>query len=268
MKIFEWVKEHPYLSGGFVLGIVILIFVHSSSSGNAVSAATTSAGVDGSGLSSGDYASLQAAQLQSGTQLQEATLQANAQTSNINAQVAATQIQANSQVQIAQLQQQADLQSTLTGGQVSLDTNHSTLQAILAQTGAQVSIAGIQTQGTTDVASIQSQTIQDQYDDAVKSQQIISDAQTAQGAQLAAVYESLNGVKTSSDPTTTTTTSGSGSSFTPFSATAPSVATSHLPAGGGFSVPSETAALGVKGTPVTTTRKPVGSKLVSALFGG
>src|SRR6266567_1924840 len=82
--MIEWVKEHPYLSGGIVLGAVILFFLLRGSGSGGARSAPASAG--------GPSEALQAAQLQASTQLQMSQNAGTAQTNLVNAQVAATQI--------------------------------------------------------------------------------------------------------------------------------------------------------------------------------
>ena len=194
MGILKWIEEHPYISGGLVLGVIILFFILSSSNS---SASASTATTDASGLTPAQDASLQALQLQSATQLQGAQIQAQTQANSDSAAVAAAQVQANAQTTAAQLAAQVALQNIVSSGQVQMQTNDTTLQAVQAQIGGQVMINQQNTQGSVDVAGIQAQTLQQQYSDAVQSQQIISDAQTQQAQitanTLASIYQFAQG---------------------------------------------------------------------------
>lgn len=172
----NWIKEHPYLAGGLVLGLVILFFVFRRSGS---SSAQT--------VSSGPSEALQAAQLQSGTQIALAQMQATAQQNQTNAAVAATQIAANRDIVVAQLKQQEDLQNIVTSGQVQEHTTDAALEAVKVQTGAQVQLAQIQTQGQVDIAGMQAQTMQEEYQAATEQAKIIAEAQTQQEAYITAV---------------------------------------------------------------------------------
>jgi hypothetical protein len=184
-----WVEEHPYLTGGVILSLIILYFLLSSSSSS--SAPAQSQGVGGSGLSSSDYASLQEAQIAAGAQQFAQQNQATEQNNQLSAQLAATQLQVGAQSQANQLAANVQLQNILTSGQVSMgqtagqvalgeNTNATNLALGQAQIGGQVQIAGIQAQQNEYDVGTQAQTMQLEYNDAVKSQSIISQAQTDQ----------------------------------------------------------------------------------------
>lgn len=175
-EIKTWVESHPYLSGGFVLGAIVLFVVYSSS-GETVQA---SGGVGGTGLSSGDYASLQATQLNDAAQMQTQQNQLSSQTNQLQAELNATALTTAATNTANQLTAQVQLQNIVTSGQVQEQTNSTALQQTQAQIGGQVQIAGIGAQENEQIAGIQSSTLEDQYATAVQSQNIISQAQTSQ----------------------------------------------------------------------------------------
>ena len=116
--MIAWVKAHPYLSGGLILGLIVFYFIYRSiSSSNAAAASAT--------YNPATDPSLLAAQLQAGTQTQLATTAATVAQNQTNAELAAVQTSADA------------------------------LAAAKVQTGAQVSLADIQTQGMVDLATIQ-----------------------------------------------------------------------------------------------------------------
>lgn len=200
MGILDWVKSHPYLSGGLALGIVLLFFVlsrGSSSSSSTGQSATSSDGVNDSGLSSSDYASLQEAQLASASQLQQTQTAAQAQAEQDQSALQADQIQASAQNVQNQLAAQVALQNIQTSGAVSENTNSTQLMEVQAQTGGQVAINQQNVTGQVDVAGIQAGVLEDQYNDSVQTQQIIASAQTAQtqatDTLLSQIYASLSG---------------------------------------------------------------------------
>ena len=190
MGIKGWIEEHPYLTGGAVLGIIVLYFLLSSGSSSS-STAATSQGVGGSGLSSSDYVSLQEAQLQTGAQLTAQQNTATEQSNQYSAELAATQINANTTSQANQLAAQVQLQNIVTSGTVSTNANETALATANAQIGGQITIAGIGAQqneyDTSSAANVsefntgtQAGVMENEYNNAVASQKIVSDAQTAQ----------------------------------------------------------------------------------------
>lgn len=92
--MLDWVKEHPYLAGSTVLGLLLLWWIYRNRSGGA-SSASSAGTVDTSG-----YDALAAANLQAGETLQLANLQAGvaAQGTDIQGQVALAQIAASENV--------------------------------------------------------------------------------------------------------------------------------------------------------------------------
>jgi len=160
------------LSGGLLLALVILIIVFRRSGANSAPAGGT--------VYAGPSPALQAAQLQSGTQLQLAQIQSNAQVSALNEKLAESQLNTGAAVQVAQLQQQAQLQNIVTSGQVQSGQTSAALQSALAQVGGQVSIADINAQAGVAQSGIQADVMKTQFADALAAQQTISQAQTDQ----------------------------------------------------------------------------------------
>lgn len=169
--MMHWIKEHPYISGAFIL-LIIIWFALRRSASNA--AAATAVG------QSGPSEALQAAQLQTGAQLQAAQINAVEQTNAINASVAAAQIKANTDVTTAQLAHDVALQNIVTSGQVQTFSTEAGLESVKAQVGGQVSIAQIAGTTQEDIAATQAQTMQAQFDAATAQEKLITDATTAQ----------------------------------------------------------------------------------------
>lgn len=165
----HWIKEHPYLTGGFVLGAIVLYLIFSSSSDSTQSGGATivSAGTDP------NAAGLQAAQLAAGTAQNNTQAALTAANNQNAAAVAVAQIQANQATQVAQFATQSNLQSILTGGQVATQQSADALDAVKVQTGASVSIAMGGYNRDITVAGIQGDTLKHQFDTALDTQKDI-----------------------------------------------------------------------------------------------
>jgi hypothetical protein len=190
--MLEWIKRHPYLSGGLALGLLVLFFVIRSRS----SAAANTAGTSGTagGLSEQSYVALQEANLQASTQLQGAQIAAGAQANQTAAELAATQVQANAATTQTQLQQQTQLQNILTSGQVGLEQINAQLQ--LGQTQSANTLAATQSTNETQlgIVGVQAQTLQDQYTQATAQAKIVSDAQVSMAQANADLLSKIAGV--------------------------------------------------------------------------
>jgi hypothetical protein len=168
----HWIKEHPYLSGGLLLGLVVLFFVFKGSG--------SSAGAPAQASASGPSEGLQATALQTGAQVQVAQIGANAHANEINAQLAGLQISKGVELQEAQLKQQEDLQNIVTSGQVQLHTTDAALASVQAQIGGQVQLADVNANRDMTIAGIQGDVMRAGYEEATKQQGIISSAATEQ----------------------------------------------------------------------------------------
>lgn len=167
----NWIKEHPYLTGGLVLGLLVLFLIFRRSG---------SASAPPQYQNAGPSEALQATQLQTGAALQAAQISATAHTNEVNAQVAAAQISANRDVTIASLKQQEDLQNIVTSGQVQLHSTDAALASVQAQIGGQVQLADINAGRDVAIANSQADVMKTEYEDATKQQAIISGAATEQ----------------------------------------------------------------------------------------
>lgn len=157
-EIKTWIENHPYLTSGLVVGIIVLFYLLSSSNSGAQSAS------QGDGLSAADV-SLSEAQLASGTQLQAQQDQLTAQQNELQAGLSAAAISAATTDTANQLQAQTADQNI----------------------GGQVSIAQIQQSGQVSIAGIQGDVIREQYDQQTAQQKIIADAQTQQASTAASL---------------------------------------------------------------------------------
>jgi hypothetical protein len=146
-RITEWIKEHPYLAGGLVLGIIVFYVVYKSVSGSGSSG--------GVAVASGPSDAVQAAAIQAGLQQQQTSAAATTANNQIQAQLAALQLQYGAQLQVAQLAANAQNQQTLTQGQTDNAKTDAELQAALASIGGQVQVAGEQTSAGVQIAGIQ-----------------------------------------------------------------------------------------------------------------
>lgn len=136
--MLEWIKEHPYLSGGLVLSVIVYFVVRRSSSNASVS----------SGPSDSVVQSELAAQVANNQVSQAAT----SQTQMLQAQLASEQLQADAAVQIARAQTVPQTQAV----QASADIASLNAQAQIAGAGLAAGVANNQTNVTgrsTDLAT-------------------------------------------------------------------------------------------------------------------
>lgn len=94
-KIWNWLKEHPYISGGIAFIGVILLFMLTRSGG--------SSSASGGSASSGPSDALQAAGINAQAQVQAASIAASAQTAQVNANADVSKQYIQSQVAIANI---------------------------------------------------------------------------------------------------------------------------------------------------------------------
>jgi hypothetical protein len=157
-RIKAWVSEHPYLTGAFVIGaIVLILIVRSRSSASTSPAVSPNPG----GVSDAVYA----AQLAANTQQAGVAAASQAQQGQTAAQVALGMAQLQVQEDQTAAARDVALQQTLTGGQTAQYSAQAQLAAAQAadaaavantatQASAAISIAGIQQQGEIQVANI------------------------------------------------------------------------------------------------------------------
>lgn len=117
--MLDWIKEHPYLTGAAVLGIIVLYALFRSQSSAASSGAAA-----GSVVSTGPDDTIQAQEIAAGVALGQAQVQQNSTIATLNAQSDQAAIAA----QVANLQ-------TTAGAQVSQETTQAALTLGLAQNG-------------------------------------------------------------------------------------------------------------------------------------
>lgn len=151
--MLEWVKEHPYITGSLLVGVIVLYIVLRNSGTAAQSTQV---------VQSGPSDALQAADLQAQVQQQGIQAASNAQTDQLNAALAAKSIDAA--VSTAQTQAQKDVasqqitaQQDVATQQINAQLQESQFGAISADkvTAAQVAIAGIQAGAQQSVAEAQ-----------------------------------------------------------------------------------------------------------------
>jgi hypothetical protein len=116
----SWVKEHPYETGGAVLGLILVVYLISKSSSSTGSASSDVSAVENSQLQQASLAN------------QNAATQAAAQaTENQNALAA----------QVSNNQVEAELAATVSNNQVTSNTAQLAAQVQEQQTGAQENVA-------------------------------------------------------------------------------------------------------------------------------
>lgn len=168
-----WIEEHPYLTGSFVLGVILLYFVLRGGS-------SSSAGSSTSTTATGASPALQAAQLQAGVQMQGIQAAAQDSANKVAGAVAVSQIQANADVTKAQLQYQENLQKIVTSGQVAFNTNDTALQTIQAQIGGQIQLASIGAGRDEQIAGIQADIAKHAQDTTYAENLLVAQAQQHQ----------------------------------------------------------------------------------------
>lgn len=186
----DWIREHPYLSGGLVLAIIVFFVIYNRSSSSASTVTST-----------GPSEALQAAQLSANVQQAQVSAAATGQANQLQASLNAQSTQIQGQIDIAAMQRDVALQSILSTQQ---STNLQTVTAgdvAQTQTAAQVTEAGYGlqlglaqnatvnagqqlqaqvAQGATaaqvTIAGTQAQVAEDQSNNALAAQKVISSA--------------------------------------------------------------------------------------------
>ena len=176
--MLDWVKRHPYLTGGLVLGAIVFFVVYRSVAGSN-SAAAQAASAANPDIPPNE-AALQVASLQASAQTQSINAQLQAQTNQVVAAQNVATLQSNAQVTEAQLAQQAALQQIVSSAAVQTQANTLAYQTVQAQVGGQVSLAQIQTQGQVDIAGTQAGVQEQAAADALAQEQAIQAAATEQ----------------------------------------------------------------------------------------
>lgn len=128
-EIIEWVKRHPYLTGGLGLAILILIIIYKNSQSNAAAQQTQSTAVPG------QSDAITALQIQSGAAIGQATIAANAQIAGYQAQQNITALTTNAAQVVDTQQINAQLEETLAGAGVANYQTYGALTLGLAQLG-------------------------------------------------------------------------------------------------------------------------------------
>ena len=125
--MFHYVEEHPYLSGGLVVGLVILFVVIRRSAESSSGGSVVSAG--------GPSESLQAAGISAGAQLQATQIAANVQISGYNAQVNLAEIMSAADVVKTGMAYNLELERIYQTVDVTKYTTDASLKLGLAQLG-------------------------------------------------------------------------------------------------------------------------------------
>jgi hypothetical protein len=92
--MIDWIKDHPYLFGGLLVGLLILFVLYRNAQSAAASVAAQSTGP---AVSTGPDDTIQAAEIAAGTQVAQAQLAANQTVAGYNASINAAAIAAQSQ---------------------------------------------------------------------------------------------------------------------------------------------------------------------------
>lgn len=176
--MLDWIKKHPYLTGGLVLGAIVFYVIYQNVSGSNSAAAQAAAAANPD--IPPNEAALDAAQIQAGAQTQAVNAQLQAATNQAQATQNIAQIQANAQTTAAQLASQDSLQQIVSSAAVQTNANQLAYQTVQAQVGGQVQLAQIQTQGQVDIAGSAAQVQIDSQNDALAQEQAIQQAAIAQ----------------------------------------------------------------------------------------
>lgn len=112
--MLDWIEEHPYLTGGVILGAIVLWVIIRNRSNAAAASAASNAGT----VVSGPSDALQEAELAAGVQTQTAQLAVQAQIAQNNSNVNAVQLEAAAQTTLGGLS--AGVQDDQTAAQLQL----------------------------------------------------------------------------------------------------------------------------------------------------
>lgn len=140
----DWIREHPFLSGGLVLAIIVFFVVYrrSSDRGSAVT-------------STGPSEALQAAQLSANVQQAQVSAASTAQTNQLQASLTAQSTKLQGEIDIAAMQRDVALQDILSTQQTTNLKTATAGSVAEAQVSRDVTIAGY----GRDVALAQNQTV-------------------------------------------------------------------------------------------------------------
>lgn len=185
--MWQWVKNHPYITGLGILAIGILVFVVTRSGGSQQI-------VTGS---TGPSEALQAANLQAQSHAADTQAQVNAQQSELNAALAAKSIDAATALATVQAQRDVALQQVDSANKVAQTNADALVKAATLQSDSQNiasqiagQIAGVQSKAATDIAGIQSDTAKAGYAASTTIAGIQANVQLAGiSAQLAALRD-------------------------------------------------------------------------------
>lgn len=136
--MLDWIKEHPYLTGTFAVGVILLYIVYRNSTSSSAGSVIQSNGPSDVAIQAGS--ALQYAQMQSQTQIAGYNAALNAQALNNAADVEKTRLAAN-----------VALQNTLSTADVAKYTVDAQLKLGLAQVGQQTPYASNPVPTTTSV---------------------------------------------------------------------------------------------------------------------
>lgn len=146
-KITVWVKQHPYLLGGLVVGLIVLYFVFKSFLSSGSSGASAGTTVIGSAGGSDQTAAAQVANNQTAAAAQVAQGQADDQ-------LAAVALAARSQDAQTSAARDVGLQNILTAGQVAQGQTQGAVDIAGINANAAVSINATTTAGNVNIAGI------------------------------------------------------------------------------------------------------------------
>jgi hypothetical protein len=178
----EWMKRHPYLTGGLILAVIVLFFLfRRRSSSTAVTGSTgPSEALQAANLSA--QTQTQTAQLAAGVQQSQIAAAAEAHAGDVQAALAAKQLDTAAQVQLATIAGQSYLSALTIQGKTATDVASLEAQGNIAgaqyafqtaqvQQGGQVQIAGINAGAAVSVAGIQAELESHKADVALSAQQ-------------------------------------------------------------------------------------------------
>lgn len=160
-----WIEEHPYMAGGLVLLIVVLIYVFVRRGGSSSQVIQT-----------GPSEGLVGAQLSAAVRLAEINAGANAQGNALNAAIAAKKIDAQTTLAVSGAQKDVALTGILTTGQTQRDAIDATLQASQYSTQAVVQQQRIAADAGVRVAGIQADVLNEKSRNELAAQGIVSKA--------------------------------------------------------------------------------------------
>lgn len=206
----HWVKEHPYLTGGLVLGLIVFYFIFKAVAGSSGTSQSDQSGTTVVQGSSGASDAVQQAQIAAGASVANTQAAATANSNQLAAALAAAQIDANTQTTLGGYAQNVALGQSNYQAQTALGLSSDQLAAVNSQVTGAVDMTTIQANrditinsqnvgGAVTIAGTQAQATMYGYATALAGQKDIDSTSLAINGQNTQAAIAINGQNTSTD---------------------------------------------------------------------